>query len=62
MRRGNIIRLIILALVLTGLFYALQSSATTKSDSGKECMEACEKQGSGKMIWENLPHQFFSSF
>jgi len=63
MRKGNILRLIILVLILTGAFFALQSSASSKSNSGKECMEACEKQdGSGKMIWENLSHQFFSSF
>jgi hypothetical protein len=49
------------AISLAGMFFVLRSSASSKPVSGQESMETCQKSD-GKMIWENLSHQFFSSF
>jgi hypothetical protein len=55
---------VIIAISLAGMFLLLRSSASSdKASSGKESLETCQKQKkAGKMIWENLSHQFFSSF
>jgi hypothetical protein len=65
MRRKIIIRFVIVVLVLSGMFFVLRSPASSdKGSSSDESMEcACKKQNDeGKMIWEDLSHQFFSSF
>jgi hypothetical protein len=59
-----IIGTLILAFTLAGIVLVFQSSkAAVLDSSNKECMDAsCQKKGNdGKMIWENLSHQFFSS-
>lgn len=61
MRSRNTIRIVLVAISLAGMFFVLRSSASSKPVSGKESMETCQKSD-GKMIWENLPRQFFSSF
>src|SRR5436190_9317183 len=61
MRNKTIIGTLLLALALAGIVLVFQSSkrASTNS-SNKESMDAsCQKKGNdGKMIWENLSHQF----
>jgi len=53
---------VLVAISLAGMVFVLRSSASSgKPVSGKESMETCQKSD-GKMIWENLPRQFFSSF
>jgi hypothetical protein len=64
MRNKTIIATLILALTLAGVVILFQSSKPAGSDSStKESLDAsCQKKGNdGKMIWENLSQQFFSS-
>jgi hypothetical protein len=64
MRNKTIIGTLLLALVLAGIVLVFQSSKRAGANSSnKESMDAsCQKKGNdGKMIWENLSHQFFSS-
>ena len=64
MRNKTIIGTLLLALTLTAIVVVFQSSKRAGIDAtNKESMDAaCEKKGNeGKMIWENLSQQFFSS-
>jgi hypothetical protein len=63
MKKTYIIRTALVIIAITGLFLVVRSRAThPKADSCKESLDACSrKDGSGKMIWENLSQQFFSS-
>jgi hypothetical protein len=64
MQKKAIIGTLILAFILAGIFLAFQSSGSNgKGSSTKESMDAsCQKKDKdGKMIWENLSQQFFSS-
>lgn len=64
MRNKTIIGTLLLALILAGTVVLFQSSKRAGSDSStRESLDAsCQKKGNdGKMIWENLSHQFFSS-
>jgi hypothetical protein len=65
MRSRIIIRFVIVALALAGTFLVLKAPASSdKNSSSNESLETtCQKQKSDrKMMWENLSHQFFSSF
>lgn len=64
MRKKTIIGSLLLAITLAGIFMVFQSSAGTGTVAPtKESMDAsCQKKPEeGKMIWENLSQQFFSS-
>lgn len=64
MRNKTIIGTLILAITLAVTFLVFQSSMPAgKESSIKESMDkSCQKnENDGKMIWENLSHQFFSS-
>jgi len=64
MQKKAIIGTLFLAFILAGIFLAYQSSGSDGRDSStKESMDAsCQKKDrDGKMIWENLWQQFFSS-
>jgi hypothetical protein len=64
MQKKTIIGTLLLAFTLAGIVLVFQSSKHAGLDSSnKESMDAsCQKKGNdGKMIWENLSHQFFSS-
>ncbi|MEP7373332.1 MAG: hypothetical protein ABI675_08040 [Chitinophagaceae bacterium] len=64
MRKKTIIGTLLLAFTLAGIVLVFQSSKRAGTESSnKECLDAsCQKKGNdGKMIWENLSHQFFSS-
>jgi hypothetical protein len=64
MRRRKIIRIAMLAAVLTGAFLVLRSAPARGDKSCKESMEQCCKKKDAnkadKLIWENLSQQFFS--
>jgi len=65
MRNKTIIGTLLLAFTLTVTFLVFQSSVRAgKDSSNKESLDrSCQKkENNGKMIWENLSHQFFSSF
>ncbi|MGZ8525457.1 MAG: hypothetical protein ACXWV1_13575 [Chitinophagaceae bacterium] len=64
MRNKTIIGTLILAFTLALAFLVFQSSVPAgKGSSIKESLDnSCQKKANdGKMIWENLSHQFFSS-
>jgi hypothetical protein len=64
MRNKTIIGTFLLAFTLAVTFLVFQSSLRAgKDSSNKESMDrSCQKkENNGKMIWENLSHQFFSS-
>jgi hypothetical protein len=64
MQKKTIITTLLLTFTLAGIFLVFQSSGRAGMDSSnKESMDtSCQKKGNdGKMIWENLSHQFFSS-
>jgi len=52
------------ALLLAGMTLVLWASQPAGAGSDQESLEeSCKKEEKGgKMIWENLPNQFFSSF
>ncbi|MGK2861023.1 MAG: hypothetical protein ACSLE0_03775 [Chitinophagaceae bacterium] len=65
MRNKTIIGTFFLSFVLIGMFLLFQSSISAENEgTGKEILDpTCQKkEKDGKMIWENLPSQFFSSF
>jgi hypothetical protein len=67
MRQKLSFRVVVLSIAVAGtLLVLLASRPANRSESGaeQESMENCAKKtesGNG-MIWENLSHQFFSSF
>jgi len=64
MRNKTIIGTLLLSFTLAVIVLVFQSSKGAGMDSSnKESMDAsCQKKGNdGKMIWENLSQQFFSS-
>jgi hypothetical protein len=65
MRKRYIIRTLFLLLAVTATFLAfsaLKPHPAAPDSSCKESLEGCPKQqNGGKMIWENLSHQFFST-
>jgi hypothetical protein len=65
MRKRNIIRTLFLLLAVTATFLAFSTilDKPVAADSAcKESLESCPKQqNGGKMIWENITHQFFST-
>lgn len=65
MRLRYTIQILLTFVAIAGLFLVLQSSAPVSQDAPREeSMDACckKKTTSDKMIWENLPQQFFSAF
>ena len=63
MRRKNIIGLVLItvAVAATLMVFASSSPVTTDSSCKEGLDEPVKKINSGKMIWENLSHQFFST-
>jgi hypothetical protein len=66
MRSRNTIHLISLAVIVAGIFLVLQAATPAKTQEPcKESMDQCCKKKDGNesnnLIWETLPHQFFSS-
>jgi hypothetical protein len=62
MRRKHIIGLLLIAVAVTATFMVFASSSPVMDHSCKEGLEeAGKKINSGRMIWENLSHQFFST-
>jgi len=66
MRNRNTIRILSLVVIIAGIFLVLRAATPAKNQEPcKESMDqCCKKRGddeSNKMIWETLPHQFFSS-
>ncbi|MEO5562593.1 MAG: hypothetical protein ABIR18_04140 [Chitinophagaceae bacterium] len=66
MSKKYIIRTLLVIIAVTGTFLAfsaLSNTAVVAPDSScKESLNNCPKQEKGgKMVWENLPNQFFSS-
>jgi len=65
MRQKLTLKIVLLTIALTGAFLILRSSspASKPDDAGTESLDAsCKKQESSGVIWENISHQFFSSF
>ncbi|MBP7556954.1 MAG: hypothetical protein KA821_11840 [Chitinophagaceae bacterium] len=60
------IQVLLFALLLTGttlVLWASQPAATGAGSDRESLEESCKKEEKGgKMIWENLPNQFFSAF
>jgi len=66
MRSRNAIHLISLAVIAAGIFVVLRAATPGKNpEPCKESMDQCCKKKDGdesnNLIWETLPHQFFSS-
>jgi hypothetical protein len=64
MRKRNILRTLFLLLAITATFLAFSTmlDKPAADNACKESLESCPKQlDGGKMIWENLSHQFFST-
>ena len=65
MKKIAIIRTALAVIAITGLLLVVRSRAAgpVKDEACKESMDACSRQeGDGKMIWESLSGQFFSTF
>jgi hypothetical protein len=66
MKNKSFTQIILGCLAITGAFLLLRfaTGGSTANASCKESMETCchKDDGGSKMIWENLSHQFFSSF
>jgi hypothetical protein len=64
MRQKLTLKIVLLTIALTGAFLVLRSSSPAdKPDTGTESLDgSCKKQESSGVIWENISHQFFSSF
>jgi hypothetical protein len=65
MRKKLTIKFVLLTIALAGTFMVLRSSTpVSKVDTCRETLdESCKKHDkSGGVIWENISHQFFSSF
>jgi hypothetical protein len=63
-KKRHILRAFLVIIALTGSFLIYRSAAGTAStdSSCKESMDCLKQQEKeGKMIWESLPQQFFSS-
>jgi hypothetical protein len=65
MRKRNILKTLFLLLAITATFLAFSTmldKPVAADSTSKESLESCPKQlDGGKMIWENLSHQFFST-
>jgi hypothetical protein len=66
MRSRNTLRIVSLAVIIAGIFLVLWAATPVKNQEPcKESMDqCCKKKGSDEsnnLIWETLPHQFFSS-
>lgn len=64
MRKNAIFPVLLVIIALAVMLLAFRSRATRpdKEGSSKETLDACSgKKEGGKMIWENLSQQFFSS-
>jgi hypothetical protein len=62
MRKKNVIGLLLIAVAVAATLMVFASSSRVMDHSCKEGLEPGKKINSGKMIWENLSHQFFSTF
>ncbi|MGN6294415.1 MAG: hypothetical protein ACTHMV_16825 [Chitinophagaceae bacterium] len=65
MRQKLTLKIVLLTIALTGTFLILRSSSPAQPDNTgtEESLDAsCKKQESSGVIWENISHQFFSSF
>jgi hypothetical protein len=62
-RRRNSIRILLISLVIaTGLVAALAARPAKNETPCKESLdECCRKDDGNKVMWESIPHQFFSS-
>lgn len=65
MRKKNFTRTLLAIIAITGIFLVYRAVAARPAGDSpcKESLDACsgKKEGGGKMIWENLSQQFFSS-
>jgi hypothetical protein len=65
MRNRNTLHIISLTAIIAGIFLVLWAATPAKrQEPCKESIDQCCKKKndeSNKMIWETLPHQFFSS-
>ncbi len=65
MRNRNIAKIFILAAISAGIFLVVRAESSAKKAACTESLEDCCKKDQGpkegKMIWESLPQQFFSS-
>jgi hypothetical protein len=62
MRRKNIIGLVLITVAVAVTLMVFASSSPVTDSACKEGLdEPGKKINSGKMIWENLSHQFFST-
>lgn len=65
MKKKAILRTILVVVAITGMLLVVRSraAAPAREDAGRESLDACSRQESdGKMPWESLSGQFFSSF
>lgn len=63
MKKTGLIRIIVAIIAITGLLLVARSRAAGPDDVCKESMDASPRQETdGKMIWEGLSEQFYSSF
>jgi hypothetical protein len=65
MRYRQIIRIILVAVFIAGGLLVLRSAPSKKATpSQKECLDDCSNRESPDATpgWDNLSHQFFSSF
>ncbi|MBO9658033.1 MAG: hypothetical protein J7527_04340 [Chitinophagaceae bacterium] len=68
MRKRLIIKVVLLGVTVIGTAFVLLASKPgdqTQPCPEQESMENCAKKvdaGGGGVIWENISHQFFSSF
>ncbi|RYY53595.1 MAG: hypothetical protein EOO05_20950 [Chitinophagaceae bacterium] len=66
MHQRNFFRILFVAIAIgtIALVWPRPTNASGPEDSCRESMESVEKTDSqtGKLLWESLPNQFFSSF
>jgi hypothetical protein len=66
MKRKPSIQLFLVTIAIAALIVAFRSKSVASIDKStcKETLEECAQQpeNEGKMLWENLSHQFFSTF
>jgi hypothetical protein len=61
MRNRTIIGALIITLVLVATLLIFQSPVRAGKSTNETMESSCRKETDGKMIWENLSQQFFSS-
>ncbi len=64
MRKRNIFRIVIVAVIAAGIFlFARAENPRQIQEPCTESLDECckEKPKADKMIWESLPQQFFSN-